>query len=767
MGAYLSQPKTDKISTDEGNQLLEVGASSMQGWRNSQEDAHNAILTFDKNTSLFAVYDGHGGAEVSTYCADKLPQFLKDIQTYKDGQFEQALKDTFLGFDKTLLESDVIDILKVLAGERNLVDCPESDGNEDDDDGEDLAELHEESNLPLNEVLEKYKGGLMPLPSFKKIKDGAASGSKPQSPYLRGRRAAAIIAEAVNKAVMDPDSKPSGSSTSAAAAASIAAEKAANDAGPSTSKTVITSKMETDAEEDSTVSSSSSSATKANSENKNTTKPVQSKEAEAEAEPKDITANGSSNVSQTISKSNAPDSSQIKESEQNGSVTSSVVVTKEDVSTSAAVSAIKTTVDDDVSGSNDAAESKQNGCIGRASLPNNKNKSTDQSTISSTSKCAKKLDSSNMDEDSTDDDADYELENNGVVDMCETLECSSEEEIDEEDIEEEEDEEDDMGDEDDDIVEEEYDEIGSNFCANMIEEPGKDSGCTAVVALLHGRDLYVANAGDSRCVVCRNGQTIEMSLDHKPEDIEESTRIHKAGGRVTLDGRVNGGLNLSRAIGDHAYKMNEALPAEEQMISALPEIKKLIIGSEDEFMVLACDGIWNFMTSEEVVDFVRTRLADGTKSLSKICEELFDNCLAPDTHGDGTGCDNMTAVIVRFKPEILELESTINPEETEDALIAQDAAIDGTDIAAFNPLKRCASPTFESNEAENANKRVKTDGECSSTEASANKITASSSCGTAATTSTDATNETVSKECDSVNTDLSETGVPVSSVVNI
>lgn len=89
----------------------------------------------------------------------------------------------------------------------------------------------------------------------------------------------------------------------------------------------------------------------------------------------------------------------------------------------------------------------------------------------------------------------------------------------------------------------------------MIEEPGKDSGCTAVVALLNGRDLYVANAGDSRCVVCRNGKAIDMSLDHKPEDEEESARIINAGGRVTLDGRVNGGLNLSRAIGDHAYKM--------------------------------------------------------------------------------------------------------------------------------------------------------------------------------------------------------------------
>lgn len=88
----------------------------------------------------------------------------------------------------------------------------------------------------------------------------------------------------------------------------------------------------------------------------------------------------------------------------------------------------------------------------------------------------------------------------------------------------------------------------------MFEGPGSSSGCTAVMALLHKNELFVANAGDSRCVVCRDGQALEMSFDHKPEDKEELMRIRKAGGRVTLDGRVNGGLNLSRAIGDHGYK---------------------------------------------------------------------------------------------------------------------------------------------------------------------------------------------------------------------
>ena len=85
----------------------------------------------------------------------------------------------------------------------------------------------------------------------------------------------------------------------------------------------------------------------------------------------------------------------------------------------------------------------------------------------------------------------------------------------------------------------------------MFLQPGIGSGCTAVVALLRDRDLYVANAGDSRCVVCKAGKAIDMSVDHKPEDAIETERITKAGGKVTSDGRVNGGLNLSRALGKY------------------------------------------------------------------------------------------------------------------------------------------------------------------------------------------------------------------------
>lgn len=88
---------------------------------------------------------------------------------------------------------------------------------------------------------------------------------------------------------------------------------------------------------------------------------------------------------------------------------------------------------------------------------------------------------------------------------------------------------------------------------------GPSAGCTAVVAVVHGNKLYVANAGDSRCVLCRGKETVSLTEDHKPTNPEEERRIKAAGGFVS-EGRINGGLNLSRAIGDMNYKTVRPLP---------------------------------------------------------------------------------------------------------------------------------------------------------------------------------------------------------------
>uniref|UniRef100_A0A183FK16 protein-serine/threonine phosphatase n=1 Tax=Heligmosomoides polygyrus TaxID=6339 RepID=A0A183FK16_HELPZ len=159
-----------------------------------------------------------------------------------------------------------------------------------------------------------------------------------------------------------------------------------------------------------------------------------------------------------------------------------------------------------------------------------------------------------------------------------------------------------------------------------LETPGEDSGTTACVCLMNKERIVVANAGDSRAVLCRGGTAIDLSIDHKPEDDVEKTRIVNAGGFVNEDGRVNGGLNLSRAFGDHSYKKNTELPLRDQMITALPDVKVEELQPSDEFLVVACDGIWNSLNSQQVVDFVRERLKRG-KSCVDISSEVSSSFL--------------------------------------------------------------------------------------------------------------------------------------------
>ena len=178
---------------------------------------------------------------------------------------------------------------------------------------------------------------------------------------------------------------------------------------------------------------------------------------------------------------------------------------------------------------------------------------------------------------------------------------------------------------------------------------GPQAGATSVVVVVRGDKVYCANAGDSRAVFCRkDGKAVDMSIDHKPMNDAERARIMKAGGFVS-EGRVNGSLALSRALGDFEYKQNQNLTVEEQAVTALPEIKEFTIEQGDEFFILACDGIWDVLSSQECVDFVRERLKAGEQKLSKVCEELCDRCLAPDTRGSGLGCDNMSVIICVLK----------------------------------------------------------------------------------------------------------------------
>jgi len=188
-------------------------------------------------------------------------------------------------------------------------------------------------------------------------------------------------------------------------------------------------------------------------------------------------------------------------------------------------------------------------------------------------------------------------------------------------------------------------EKGDDFVADTV-------GCTAVCVLVRKEEVITANAGDSRAVMCRAGKALELSYDHKPTAETERARIEAAGGTVKEEGnggaRVNGNLNLSRAIGDLEYKKRSDLPPKEQVICSTPDVIVRERTPEDEFIVLACDGIWDVMSNQDICDFVRPRLEKGM-DLKVVAEEVLEHCCSEDpAKTAGLGTDNMTVVIVKL-----------------------------------------------------------------------------------------------------------------------
>lgn len=200
-------------------------------------------------------------------------------------------------------------------------------------------------------------------------------------------------------------------------------------------------------------------------------------------------------------------------------------------------------------------------------------------------------------------------------------------------------------------------QMGYDYMRSMESQ----AGCTATVVLITPNEIYCANAGDSRTVMCERGKAIDLSKDHKPELPAERSRILKAGGDVS-DGRVNGMLALSRAIGDFDYKPltppKDAQPTwflNNHMVTAFPDVVVKPLHKDVEFVVLACDGIWDCKTSDQVIDYFRTVLpmyGSSTKDIPSTNHKLLDE-ICPSTfeemhRNDGIGSDNMTIIILDF-----------------------------------------------------------------------------------------------------------------------
>ncbi|KAJ5939365.1 Protein phosphatase 2C [Penicillium verhagenii] len=174
-----------------------------------------------------------------------------------------------------------------------------------------------------------------------------------------------------------------------------------------------------------------------------------------------------------------------------------------------------------------------------------------------------------------------------------------------------------------------------NDNSEAAETPTQDThmGGSGALPKLHEnavrqRVLYTANVGDARIVLCRNGKALRLSYDHKGSDENEGRRITNAGGLI-LNNRVNGVLAVTRALGDIYLK---------ELVTGHPYTTETVIQPDaDEFIILACDGLWDVCSDQEAVDLIRN-IQDAQRA-SKI---LVDHALARFS------TDNLSCMVIRL-----------------------------------------------------------------------------------------------------------------------
>lgn len=139
-------------------------------------------MDFDKDASFFAVYDGHGGPEVSMYCSKNLPEFIKNTAEYKDGKIEEALIEGFLKFDATITTPEVIEVLQEIMKKAKQEEKRKrklrgsSSDDSDYEEEENMDKLYEEAAMPIEQVIKKYDSTLKALAKEQKdTKDSDAT----------------------------------------------------------------------------------------------------------------------------------------------------------------------------------------------------------------------------------------------------------------------------------------------------------------------------------------------------------------------------------------------------------------------------------------------------------------------------------------------------------------------------------------------------------------------------------------------------------------
>ncbi|VVT49463.1 uncharacterized protein SAPINGB_P002282 [Magnusiomyces paraingens] len=150
------------------------------------------------------------------------------------------------------------------------------------------------------------------------------------------------------------------------------------------------------------------------------------------------------------------------------------------------------------------------------------------------------------------------------------------------------------------------------------------------------RVLYTANVGDSRIVLCRGGRAFRLSYDHKGSDAVEAARITAAGG-LMIANRVNGMLAVTRALGDRYMK---------SLVSGSPYTTRTVLGPTDEFIIVACDGLWDVCTDQQAVDLARDIMdpKEAARTLVRHAIEAYSS-------------DNVTCMVIRLDPTVCEASS--------------------------------------------------------------------------------------------------------------
>ncbi|XP_057813869.1 probable protein phosphatase 2C 2 [Cryptomeria japonica] len=171
-----------------------------------------------------------------------------------------------------------------------------------------------------------------------------------------------------------------------------------------------------------------------------------------------------------------------------------------------------------------------------------------------------------------------------------------------------------------------------------------NSGACCVTALITGDLMVVANAGDCRAVLSRDGNAEALTCDHRVEREDERQRIEDLGGYVDCHNgvwRVQGLLAVSRSIGDINMK---------ELISAEPEMKKLTITPDCEFLILASDGLWDKISNQEAVDTSRALCVEKLRSAEGFCERSLRACRKlVDVAVSRGSKDDVTVMIVDLK----------------------------------------------------------------------------------------------------------------------